>query len=196
MGSRAARCQAHGRDHPALARVSQIPGLIPTRWWRWCCSSPGWHMPWVPRACSAVRRRPWRCRGASSSPWVSRLPPIRSSRTIWSTDEPISICHADLFSSWSPVAQPGAIDWSSPFICPFSLALFALAVAGKMPGVVPDPRNPAHAPSPSALPWCRAARSDWIFAEPGRASGVFQQRNLRGHGAGDRFIHPVAAISC
>ena len=65
-----------------------------------------------------------------------------------------------------------AIDWSSPFIWSFSLALFVLAVAGKMLGAfLIRERTPTQITIGLAM--IPRGEVGLIFAELGRASGIF-----------------------
>ncbi|MEK7666145.1 MAG: cation:proton antiporter, partial [Pseudomonadota bacterium] len=65
-----------------------------------------------------------------------------------------------------------AIDWSSPFIWSFSLSLFALAVVGKMLGAFLI-RETLHARLAIGLAMVPRGEVGLIFAELGRASGIF-----------------------
>jgi len=65
-----------------------------------------------------------------------------------------------------------AIDWSSPFIWSFSLALFVLAVAGKMLSAFLI-RETLHARIAIGLAMVPRGEVGLIFAELGRASGIF-----------------------
>jgi Kef-type K+ transport system membrane component KefB len=65
-----------------------------------------------------------------------------------------------------------AIDWSSPFIWSFSLSLFVLAVAGKMLSAFLI-RETLHARIAIGLAMVPRGEVGLIFAELGRASGIF-----------------------
>jgi len=65
-----------------------------------------------------------------------------------------------------------AIDWSSPFIWSFSLALFVLAVAGKMLSAFLIREN-LHTRLAIGLAMVPRGEVGLIFAELGRASGIF-----------------------
>jgi len=65
-----------------------------------------------------------------------------------------------------------AIDWSSPFIWSFSLSLFALAVAGKMLSAFLI-RETLHVRLAIGLAMVPRGEVGLIFAELGRASGIF-----------------------
>jgi Kef-type K+ transport system membrane component KefB len=65
-----------------------------------------------------------------------------------------------------------AIDWSSPFIWSFSLALFVLAVAGKMLSAFLI-RATLHTRIAIGLAMVPRGEVGLIFAELGRASGIF-----------------------
>jgi len=65
-----------------------------------------------------------------------------------------------------------AIDWSSPFIWSFSLSLFAVAVVGKMLGAFLI-RETLHARLAIGLAMVPRGEVGLIFAELGRASGIF-----------------------
>ena len=65
-----------------------------------------------------------------------------------------------------------AIDWSSPFIWSFSLALFVLAVAGKMLGAFLI-RERTSTQITIGLAMIPRGEVGLIFAELGRASGIF-----------------------
>ena len=65
-----------------------------------------------------------------------------------------------------------AIDWSSPFIWSFSLALFALAVAGKMLAAFLI-RATLHARLAIGLAMVPRGEVGLIFTELGRAAGIF-----------------------
>jgi hypothetical protein len=66
-----------------------------------------------------------------------------------------------------------AVDWSSPFIWSFSLVLFVLAVAGKMPSAFLI-REPCSHVSLSAWLRCRVARSDRSSLSSGAPRSVHQ----------------------
>lgn len=157
-----------------FARVSQIPGLIPTTvvalvlFFAWLA-----HVLGAPEllggfaAGLALSRRFFLPMGLaiSTDPKFARRMEVEI--------KPIIHLFTPIFFVMVGLSlNLRAIDWSSAFIWSFSLALFALAVAGKMLSAFLI-RATLHARIAIGLAMVPRGEVGLIFAELGRASGIF-----------------------
>jgi Kef-type K+ transport system membrane component KefB len=157
-----------------FARVSQIPGLIPTTvvamvlFFAWLA-----HVIGAPEllggfaAGLALSRRFFLPMGIA----IATDP--RLAQRMEAEMKPIIHLFTPIFFVMVGLSlNLHAIDWSSSFIWSFSLSLFALAVAGKMLSAFLI-RETVHVRLAIGLAMVPRGEVGLIFAELGRASGIF-----------------------